>query len=70
MKFHARAFVRAAVGTFFFPILQSDLGLFPTLLIIAAGCVAAAGVTVAFRARAHAGVDGDSRTMPVDPAGP
>ncbi len=59
----------AAVGTFFFPIMQADLGLFPTLVIIAAGCLTAAAVTVAFRARARAGVegDGDARTIPVDP---
>ena len=57
------------MGTFFFPIMQADLGLFPTLVIIAAGCLTAAAVTVAFRARARAGVegDGDARTIPVDP---
>lgn len=46
----------AAVGTFFFPLLQAGIGLGPTLLIIAAGCVVAAGVTVALRRRAADGM--------------
>lgn len=39
----------AAVGTFFFPILQAELGLFATLSIIAGGCLLAAAVTILFR---------------------
>jgi MFS family permease len=46
----------AAVGTFFFPLLQAGIGLGPTLLIIAGGCVVAAGVTVALRRRAADGM--------------
>lgn len=56
----------AAVGTFFFPLLQADLGLFPTLVLIAFGCLVAAAVTVAFRSRVS--VRGaDEQTFPVDP---
>lgn len=55
----------AAVGTFFFPLMQADLGLFGTLVIIAAGCLAAAAVTVIFRGRV--GRAGFQATVPVDP---
>ncbi len=39
----------AAIGTFFFPLLQASLGLGPTLLLIAGGCLVAAAVTVGLR---------------------
>lgn len=56
----------AAIGVFFFPILHADLGLFGTLLIIAAGCVIAATVTVLLRSRITPR-DGGEQTVPVDP---
>ena len=39
----------AAVGTFFFPQLQAEIGLFGTLSIIAVGCVVAGVVTILLR---------------------
>ncbi|MCS5719833.1 MFS transporter [Herbiconiux sp. CPCC 205763] len=39
----------AALGTFLFPLVQASLGLAPTLLIIAGGCLVAAVVTLALR---------------------
>lgn len=57
----------AAVGTFFFPLLQAGLGLFWTLSIIAAGCLVAAIVTITLRSRARGA--GFQATRPVAPAG-
>lgn len=59
----------AAVGTFFFPILQAELGLFSTLVIIACGCVVAAIVTVALRGRARGGLVSES-TVVITPVAP
>ena len=42
----------AALGTFLFPILQDDLGLDRTLVIIALGCAVAAAITFGLRATA------------------
>ncbi|GAA1700869.1 MFS transporter [Microbacterium sediminicola] len=61
----------AAFGTFFFPIMQDDWGLFPTLMVIAAGCFAAALITFVFRRHATRALGEDATTakiVTIDPA--
>jgi MFS family permease len=53
----------AAVGTFFFPILQAEIGLLATLLLIAGGCVIAAVLTVALRHHARGGLVSDNTVV-------
>lgn len=59
----------AAVGTFFFPMLNASLGLFWTLAIIGAGCLVAAAITIGFRTRATGGMMSERTVVVEEPAG-
>lgn len=57
----------AAVGLLLFPFMKSSIGLSPTLVIIAAGCLVAAGVTFALRRFAEPPTTGSTGTTVAGP---
>jgi hypothetical protein len=57
----------AAVGLLLFPFMKGSIGLSPTLVIIAAGCLIAAGVTFALRRFAEPPTTGSGGTTVTEP---